>query len=107
MPYKRKPKTTRRRAPRKYRRRRTTVQARSNKAPLPNSFYTKLRYTDSLTVQHSFGNAGTYIFRANDCYDPDLTSTGHQPRGFDQFMSLYINSPSSVLELLFKLHPKK
>ncbi len=30
-----------------------------------------------------------YVFRLNSLYDPDLTGTGHQPYGFDQFAALY------------------
>ena len=85
MPFRRKTRKPRFRR----RRRRRTTQGRSNKAPLPNSFYTKLRYTDSISVQNSFGNASTYLFRANSLFDPDFTGIGHQPRGFHQFMTLY------------------
>lgn len=35
------------------------------------------------------GSNALYQFRANDLYDPDFTSTGTQPRGFDQIMALY------------------
>lgn len=33
----------------------------------------------------------TYSFRGNGCFDPDITSAGAQPYGFDQYMALYKN----------------
>nr|AGA18395.1 hypothetical protein [uncultured marine virus] len=35
------------------------------------------------------GNPQVHLFSANGCYDPDVTGTGTQPRGFDQMMLLY------------------
>ncbi len=35
------------------------------------------------------GTPAIHVFSANGAYDPDITSVGHQPRGFDQLMSLY------------------
>jgi hypothetical protein len=32
---------------------------------------------------------GVNVFSANGLYDPDITGTGHQPRGFDQLIALY------------------
>jgi hypothetical protein len=32
---------------------------------------------------------GLNVFSANGLYDPDITGTGHQPRGFDQLIALY------------------
>jgi hypothetical protein len=32
---------------------------------------------------------GVHVFSANGLYDPDITGTGHQPRGFDQLIALY------------------
>lgn len=85
MPYKR-----RTSAPRyKKRAKRYRRKTRARKAPMPNTFYTKLRYTESLSRNISVGSANTYIYQANNLFDPDFTGTGHQPRGFDQFMLLY------------------
>lgn len=49
-----------------------------------------LVYYDNVTLS-ALGAAtlGTYIFSANGCYDPNITGTGHQPRGFDQVMAMY------------------
>lgn len=41
----------------------------------------------SLTGTASAVNA--YVFSVNGCYDPDITSTGHQPMGFDSLMLFY------------------
>jgi len=34
-------------------------------------------------------SAGAYVFAANGLFDPDITSTGHQPMGFDQMMIFF------------------
>lgn len=50
----------------------------------------KLRYVDKFTIDPSFSSAiGAHRFRANGCFDPDHTGTGHQPLGFDQYMAMY------------------
>lgn len=46
----------------------------------------KLRYYDVVTLSTGAGSAGTYVYAANGLYDPDITSTGHQPMPFDQLM---------------------
>lgn len=46
----------------------------------------RLRYSDSISLTSSTGVAGGYVFSANGLFDPDITSTGHQPVGFDQMM---------------------
>lgn len=48
-----------------------------------------LRYSASFALTCTSGVVNSYVFRANDCYDPDFTGTGHQPMGFDQMMLSY------------------
>lgn len=49
----------------------------------------KLKYVTTFSLDPAIGSGGTYVFSANGCYDPDITSTGHQPYGFDQIMAMY------------------
>lgn len=48
-----------------------------------------LKYSESITLNPGAGLANTYVFSANGCYDPNITGGGHQPVGFDQYMTLY------------------
>lgn len=48
-----------------------------------------LRYHDNVSVATVSGAVATYVFRANDLFDPNFTGTGHQPMGFDQMMVFY------------------
>jgi len=47
------------------------------------------RYTDIVTLVSSSGAVGQYLWSCNGMYDPDVTSTGHQPLLFDQFAAIY------------------
>lgn len=50
----------------------------------------KLRYCEVISIDPAGGGIpANYTFRANDCYDPNLQSTGHQPNGFDQLIASY------------------
>jgi hypothetical protein len=54
----------------------------------PPNKRTKLTYEDLVTIAP--GNPrSSYVFRGNSVYDPDYTSTGHQPRYFDTYASVY------------------
>lgn len=60
------------------------------KAPMPNKLATKLRYVDYSTLDPgTAGLAAVQVITANGCYDPDISGSGHQPRGFDQLMAMY------------------
>lgn len=58
--------------------------------PFPPAFQTTLTYYETVSSPSSLaGAASVYLFRANSCYDPNYTGTGHQPLGFDQWMAFY------------------
>lgn len=59
-------------------------------ARFPSNQTFMLRYCPQVVMNpSSLGICSLYQFRANDLYDPDFTSTGGQPRGFDQIMAYY------------------
>lgn len=49
----------------------------------------RLRYATFNQLSSSGGAVDSHVFRVNDLYDTDVTSTGHQPMGFDQMMVFY------------------
>lgn len=53
---------------------------------MPDTMYVKLKYVENTTrTAASFSN----VFRLNGIYDPNLTGTGHQPMGHDQWNNFY------------------
>lgn len=56
---------------------------------LPDNMTTTVRYRTRVELNPAAGALSTYVFRANSIYDPDYTSTGHQPLGYDQLSALY------------------
>ena len=81
----------RKRTTRKRVKRRGKKKLRITSNPVPNTKLVKLRYCDYYTVDPGAGSslAGVIEFRANDMRDPDKTGVGHQPMGFDQWMTFY------------------
>jgi len=53
-----------------------------------DSVRTNLQYTDTISVT-SASYQTVYVYRGNSCYDPDQTSTGHQPLYFDTYSQVY------------------
>ena len=49
----------------------------------------KLRYVDTITIAVASAAINNHVFRANSIFDPDLTSTGHQPLLHDLYSTLY------------------
>lgn len=57
---------------------------------VPKVARVKLVYCDYITMAEPVTTGFThYKFHANDMYDPDATSVGHQPMGFDQYTAQY------------------
>lgn len=65
------------------------VSVPRNKLAFPQQMKTKVRYVERVDFQPTGSNVFQYQFRANNLRDPNVTGTGHQPRGFDQFMDVY------------------
>lgn len=62
-----------------------------NSNPFPPKLFNTLRYSEQVTINcvDSNNGCGTYIFSANNLYDPNYTGTGHQPLYYDQLTALY------------------
>lgn len=59
-----------------------------------NSCFVKLYYNTVINLNPTTGAVGAsaatwWQFQANNLYDPDFTSTGHQPMYFDNYASVY------------------
>lgn len=55
----------------------------------PATIVKTLRYSTNVSLGAAVGALSTWMFRANDLFDPDYSGTGHQPAGFDQLMAWY------------------
>jgi hypothetical protein len=53
------------------------------------SKHKSLPYYTNNTLSIPAGASTSYVFSANGMYDPDISGTGAQPRGFDQMMIFY------------------
>jgi len=61
--------------------------ARAVSSGFPDRKRLTLKYSDTYEMSSSSGSVVLQQFRANSLFDPDLTGTGHQPRGYDQWCS--------------------
>lgn len=81
--------------PRKYKKRTKRSRSKSNdqlvfrRSPLPFKFPAKLKYEEVFSIDPSVGGVAVNVFSANGIYDPNVTGSGHQPRGYDQIQALY------------------
>jgi len=57
--------------------------------PFPDRLSLTLRYSDQKQIVCTAGVSTVNQFRPYSIYDPDYTSAGHQPYGYDQIAALY------------------
>ncbi len=55
---------------------------------LPSVYVCKLDYVDFITMNPTLIGVD-YFYRANSAFDPDYSSTGHQPMGYDRLAAAY------------------
>jgi len=63
--------------------------ARGVRVGFPAERTVDLLYVDVVTLTSAYGSLGFNQYRLNSVFDPDQTSTGHQPTGFDQWAVYY------------------
>lgn len=56
---------------------------------MPAIKVTSLRYVEDLERVSTAGTLNNYMFSANNIFDPNVTGTGHQPMGHDQWAILF------------------
>lgn len=60
------------------------------KSPLPTIYKANFMYSENISVNPAAGvTPALQVMRTHSLFDPNLTGTGHQPRGYDEMMTLY------------------
>jgi len=89
MPTKSKRNYSRRRRRRPYKRYKRPYTVSQNNNGIARRQIVRMTYVQQVLMDPAIGTVGTNVFRANGCFDPDLTGSGTQPYGFDQWMPFY------------------
>lgn len=73
-----------------YKRKRNGYKKYKLSQPVPNTMTTTLVYESNYSTElTSILNLSHYSYRLSSIFDPDYTSVGHQPLGFDQWANFY------------------
>lgn len=72
---------------RSYRKKRY-ITRQTTPAVSPSQIVT-MKYVDTISINPPTGLAASHIFSANGIFDPDITGTGHQPLGRDEWEKFY------------------
>lgn len=76
----------------RFRRRRRTNSSTMviHRQIVPKMLIVTLPYVHRATFGFNVGSSiANNTFRANSCFDPEFTGTGHQPHGFDQWSAMF------------------
>lgn len=86
--YRKRPRTSKRRkfSSRKRPRYNQSIQRMSM---MSTSQIVTMKYVTQITIDPPIGGVGTHVFTANGIFDPDITGTGHQPMGRDEWATFY------------------
>lgn len=79
----------RRRFRRRTRRRIMRTKVLNGLNVLPDRVIVRLPYVEIFSI--TWGATNDYVYSMNSIFDPDVTSTGHQPLGHDQWALFYQN----------------
>lgn len=82
------------------RRRQGSVYTKIMKQPVPDRMFTKMNYSEVLILNLNFLTLGYHVYRSS-LFDPDYSSTGHQPLWRDQYALMY--NKYRVLGIKYKL----
>lgn len=72
----------------------------------PKKVMARLRYVNVVALNGSAGALQTYKWKCNGMYDPDQSSTGHQPLYFDNYMAIYDHYTVIGSKAIFKIVSK-
>jgi hypothetical protein len=69
----------------------------------PSAVRLAMTYSTTTNMTSTVGALATYIFAGNGLFDPDITGSGLQPLGFDQWATLYqrYRGIASLIEVSF------
>lgn len=88
----------------KYNNNMTMIRNPSN-GGFPNSCFTQLKWEQAGSLNPGVaGINAVAIFRANGLYDPYVSGAGTQPRGFDQWMTIYDHFYVKRSKIIVELH---
>lgn len=71
--------------------------------PFPVRMVATLKYVDTININSALAAAGNSCIACNSIFDPDLTGTGHQPYGHDNYSAIY--NQYTVLSSFIKITP--
>lgn len=68
---------------------RTTLSRVPRSVGFPKLLRVRHRYVDGAVLTSTTGSLALYAFRCNGLFDPNITTTGHQPMYYDNLAAIY------------------